>query len=70
MQKLSEAEKLEGGNSFAIGIDQWRAERLSQLESIIEIEIHSCSARVSQPSITAATRDLGNLVNGEIGLYL
>ena len=53
-----------------IGIDNWKAEKLSQLESIIEIDIHSCSACVSQPSLTAATSDLGNWLNLEIGLYL
>ena len=69
IRKLIGAE-IGSGNSFAIGIDNWKAEKLSQLESIIEIEIHPCSACVSQPNLTAATSDLGIWLNLKNGLYL
>jgi hypothetical protein len=70
MHELTESVNWKAEIQFSIGIDNWKAEKLAQLESIIEIEIHSCSACVSQPSITAATSNLGNWLDGKIGLYL
>ena len=46
------------------------AEKLSQLKSIIGMSIHSCSACVSQPSLTATTTDLGIGLNGKLVLSL
>jgi len=56
-------QKLEDGKALAIGIDNWKVEKRSQLGWIIEIDIHSCLACVSQPSLTAVTRDLGIWLN-------
>jgi hypothetical protein len=51
-----------------VEIGRWKS--LQKLESKIGMANHACSTYVSQPTITAATSDLGIWLNGKIGLYL
>jgi hypothetical protein len=45
-------------------------DKLPQLEWIIGIDNQRCLTSVSQQSLTHATTDLGNWLNGKLVLYL